>query len=172
MVRRISIVCMKAVPLALRFVALFGLQAWTAWWSTLLIYPDTNKESRSKSDPVDARKLALHLATGLLQAINIASEKLQKQRSLIRFRKKLWGDLVRSKNRLKGELLFQGMVIPKQYDNAHWSHNFLDWIEQQAGKEQDLRDTLLLMLEEVKLLRVLLLKTQAETAGVDVESRF
>ena len=28
--------------------------------------PNTNKESRSKSDPVDARKLALHLAAGLL----------------------------------------------------------------------------------------------------------
>jgi len=122
--------------------------------------PNTNKESRSKSDPVDARKLALHLAAGLLHPIHIPTEKLQKQRSLIRFRKKLWGDLVRSKNRLKGELLFQGIVIPKQYDNKHWSHNFLYWIEQQAAKEEDLKETLLLMLEEVKGLRVLLLKTE------------
>src|SRR5215218_1512447 len=122
--------------------------------------PNTNKESRSKSDPVDARKLALHLAAGLLHPIHVPSEKLQKQRSLIRFRKKLWGDLVRAKNRLKGELLFQGFALPKQYDNAHWSHNFLAWVEQQALKEEDLKDTLLLMLEEVKLLRVLLLKTE------------
>jgi len=122
--------------------------------------PNTNKESRSKSDPVDARKLALHLAAGLLHPIHVPSERLQKQRSLIRFRKKLWGDLCRAKNRLKGELLFQGFVIPKQYDNAHWSHNFLHWIEQQALKEEDLKDTLLLMLEEVKSLRLLLLKTE------------
>lgn len=122
--------------------------------------PNTNKESRSKSDPVDARKLALHLAAGLLHPIYVPSEKLQKQRSLIRFRKKLWGDLVRAKNRLKGELLFQGIVIPKQYDKAHWSHNFLHWVEKQAMTENDLRDTLLLMLEEVRLLRVLLLKTE------------
>src|SRR5678815_3962896 len=31
--------------------------------------PNTNKESRSKSDPVDARKLTMHLAAGLLHPI-------------------------------------------------------------------------------------------------------
>jgi transposase len=122
--------------------------------------PGTHKEQRSKTDPVDARKLARHLAAGLLNAIHVPSEKIQKQRSLIRFRKKLWGDLVRSKNRLKSELLFQGISIPKQYDNPHWSHNFLNWIEQQALKDQYLKDALLLMLEETKLLRQLLLKAE------------
>lgn len=122
--------------------------------------PGTHKEQRSKTDPVDARKLARHLAAGLLNAIHVPSEKIQKQRSLIRFRKKLWGDLVRSKNRLKSELLFQGISIPKQYDNPHWSHNFLNWIEQQALKDEHLKDSLLLMLEEARLLRQLLLKTE------------
>jgi transposase len=122
--------------------------------------PDTNREQRSKADPVDARKLARHLSAGLLHPIHIPSEKLQKQRSLIRFRKKLWGDLVRCKNRLKSELVFQGITIPVTYDNPHWSHNFLNWIEQQAFRDEDLRVTLLLMLEEVKLLRQLLLRTE------------
>lgn len=122
--------------------------------------PSMDKERRSKTDPVDARKLAMHLAAGLLHAIHVPSEKLQKQRSLIRFRKKLWGDLCRCKNRLKSEFAFQGIVIPKQYDNPHWSHNFLHWIEGVALKDQDLGCTLLLMLEEVRALRVLLLKTE------------
>jgi transposase len=122
--------------------------------------PGTNKEQRSKTDPVDARKLARHLAAGLLQGIHVPSEKLQKQRSLIRFRKKLWSDLVRCKNRLKGELLFQGITIPGQYDNPHWSRNFLMWIENQASNDQYMKDTLLFMLEEVKMLRQLLLKTE------------
>jgi transposase len=122
--------------------------------------PDTHKERRNKTDPVDARKLARHLSAGLLQPIHVPSEKLQKQRSLLRFRKKLWGDLTRCKNRLKSELLFQGIIIPDRYDNAHWSHNFLSWIEQQAGKDEDLKDTLLLMLAEVRMLRQLLLKTE------------
>ena len=124
--------------------------------------PGTDKDRRSKTDQVDARKLAQHLAAGLLQPIFIPTEKLQKQRSLIRFRKRLWGDLVRCKNRLKGELCFQGITIPSHFDNAHWSHNFLAWIEQQALGDEDLHDTLLLMVEEVKLLRVLLLKTEQQ----------
>lgn len=122
--------------------------------------PSADKDRRSKTDPVDARKLAQHLAAGLLHAIHVPTEQQQKQRSLIRFRKKLWGDLVRCKNRLKSELLFQGITIPPKYDNPHWSHNFLYWIEAQAKRDEDLRDTLLLMLEEVKGLRVLLLKTE------------
>ena len=122
--------------------------------------PSADKDRRSKTDPVDARKLSQHLAAGLLHPVHVPSETQQKQRSLIRFRKKLWGDLVRCKNRLKSELLFQGIVIPQKYDNPHWSHNFLHWIEEQAKRDQDLRDTLLLMLEEVKALRVLLLKTE------------
>lgn len=122
--------------------------------------PDTDKERRSKTDGVDARKLATHLAAGLLHPIHVPTEKLQKQRSLIRFRKKLWGDLCRAKNRLKSELRFQGITIPRQFDNPHWSRNFLAWIEEQAKRDQDLQATLLLMLEEAKLLRALLLKTE------------
>lgn len=122
--------------------------------------PDTDRDRRSKTDKVDARKLATHLAAGLLHPVHVPTERLQKQRSLIRFRKKLWGDLCRSKNRLKSELCFQGISIPKQYDNPHWSHNFLTWIEQQAMRDEVLQVTLLLMLEEVKTLRILLLKTE------------
>jgi transposase len=122
--------------------------------------PDTDKERRSKTDVIDARKLATHLAAGLLHGVHVPSEKTQKQRSLIRFRKKLWGDLSRAKNRLKSELRFQGIVIPPQFDNPHWSHNFLNWIEQQAVQDEDLKDTLALMLEEVQALRGLLLKTE------------
>jgi transposase len=71
--------------------------------------PGTDKERRSKTDKVDARKLATHLAARLLHPVHVPTEKLQKQRSLIRFRKKHWGDLCRAKNRLKSELRFQGL---------------------------------------------------------------
>lgn len=139
---------------------------WAAGMNCMVVnpadIPSADKDRRSKTDPVDARKLAQHLAAGLLHAIHVPTEKQQKQRSLIRFRKKLWGDLVRCKNRLKSELLFQGIAIPQQYDNPHWSHNFLNWMEKQALADKDLRDTLLLMLEEVKALRLLLLKTERQ----------
>jgi transposase len=139
-------------------------ELWAAAMESIVVnpadIPDTYKDRSSKTDKVDARKLATLHAAGLLQPIHVPSEKLQKQRSLIRFRKKLWGDLVRAKNRLKSELKFQGIMVPQKYDTPHWSHNFLKWIEQQALKEEDLKETLLLMLEEIWYLRVLLLKTE------------
>lgn len=139
-------------------------QLWAAGMECIVVNPNdipgTDKERRSKTDPIDARKMARHHAAGLLQGVHVPTEKLQKQRSIIRFRKKLWGDLVRAKNRLKSELKFHGIEVPSKFDNPHWSHNFLNWISAQAHADEDLKDTLLLMLEEVQALRLLLLKTE------------
>lgn len=137
---------------------------WAAGMDCIVVNPadilTSNKDSLSKTDQVDARKLAMHHSAGLLLGVDVPSEKLQKQRSLIRFRKKLWQDLVRCKNRLKSELCFQGIIIPERFDTPHWSSNFMAWITQQAHKDECLKDTLLLMLEEVKNLRDIMLKTE------------
>mgnify|MGYP003576678392 CR=1 FL=1 len=122
--------------------------------------PGTDWERRSKTDPVDARKLAISLAAGLLRPIEVPSEKLQKQRSLMRLRKKLWSDLVRAKNRLKSELVFQGYVIPLQFDNRVWSKAFILWIQKQASEDEELKTTLEIMVEEVLQLKALLQKTE------------
>jgi transposase len=50
--------------------------------------------------------------------------------------------------------------VPVQYAKNNWSHNFLIWIEEQASKDELLADTLLLMLDQMKLLRQLLLKAE------------
>lgn len=151
-------------------------QLWAAGMECIIVnpadIPDTNKDRRSKTDAVDARKLASLHAAGLLTGIHVPSEKLQKQRSLIRFRKRLWSDLVCCKNRLKSELKFQGIMIPPQFDNAHWSNNFMKWVEEQAQKDENLKDTLLFMLEEVKLLRTLLLKTEKKLREVMQSEEF
>jgi transposase len=121
----------------------------------------TDKEKKRKTDKVDALKLARNLAAHQITAIHVPDEKIQKQRNLIRFRKKLVGDLNRSKNRLKSVLKYQGINIPEQFGKKNnWSHNFMNWVEEEAKKDVLLQDTLLLMLEEIKLLRQLLLKTE------------
>jgi len=105
--------------------------------------------------------LARNLASGDLTAIHVPEEDLQKERNLIRFRKKLVGDLNRSKNRLKSLLKYQGINIPEQLGKKNnWSYNFMNWVEEVAKKDVLLQDTLLLMLEEIKLLRQLLLKAE------------
>ncbi|HXL57581.1 MAG TPA: IS110 family transposase [Chitinophagaceae bacterium] len=121
----------------------------------------SDKEKKRKTDNVDALKLARNLAAHQLTAIHVPDEDLQKERNLIRFRKKLVGDLNRSKNRLKSLLKYQGINIPEQLGKKNnWSYNFMNWIEDEAKKDILLQDTLLLMLEEIKLLRQLLLKTE------------
>jgi transposase len=121
----------------------------------------TDKEKKRKTDKVDALKLARNHASHELTAIHVPEEDIQKQRNLIRFRKKLTGDLNRSKNRLKSLLKYQGIDIPEHLGKKNnWSHNFMNWVEQAAKKDVLLQDTLLLMLEEIKMLRQLLLKAE------------
>lgn len=115
----------------------------------------TDKEKRRKTDKVDALKLARDLESNYLKAIHIPDEDLQKERNLIRFRKRLKNDLNRSKNRLKSLLKYQGIKIPAQFGKGCWSRKFMGWVEEEAQKDVLLKDTLLMMLEEVKQLRQL-----------------
>lgn len=119
-----------------------------------------DKERRRKSDPVDALKLARKHANGDLKAIHVPHEDHQKQRNLIRYRKRLVGDLNRSKNRLKSLLKYQGIDIPQQFGKATWSNQFLTWVEQQANKDDLLKDILLIMLDQIRHIRQLKLKVE------------
>jgi len=120
----------------------------------------SDKEKKRKTDKVDALKLARSLAGGDLKGIHVPDETIQKERALIRYRKAMVNDINRSKNRLKSLLKYQGIEIPEQYLKNNWSCNFIKWVEQQAAKDDLLKDSLLLMLEQIKLLRQLLLKIE------------
>jgi transposase len=121
----------------------------------------TDKERKRKTDPVDALKLARDLESNDLKGIDIPDETLQKDRNLIRYRSVLVGDINRSKNRLKSLLKFQGIEIPSCFARNNWSNCFLKWVEQQGLKDES-GTTLLLMLEQIKLLRQLLLKVEKQ----------
>ena len=53
---------------------------------------------------------------------------LGRDRVFFRQPKRMWKDLCRCKNRIKGMLPFSGFDIPEQYDNASWSLNFINWL--------------------------------------------
>jgi transposase len=120
----------------------------------------SDKERRRKTDKVDALKLARSYASGDIKGIHVPDETIQKERTLIRYRANLTGDITRSKNRLKGLLKYQGIEIPEKYAKNNWSRNFINWVEGQAMKDDLLKDSLLLMLEQMRLLRQLLLKAE------------
>lgn len=121
-----------------------------------------DKERKRKTDKVDALKLAKAYASGDLKGIHVPARDLQKHRNLIRYRKSLVGDIGRVKNRLKSLLKYEGIHIPAQFAKNNWSRNFMNWVTEQANNDVLLRDTLLLMLEEMEGLRKLLLKTQGK----------
>ena len=119
-----------------------------------------DKERKRKTDQVDALKLARKHGSGDLKGIHIPNEDDQKERNLIRYRKRIVGDLNRSKNRLKSLLKYQGIEIPEKFGKANWSNQFLVWVEQEANKDLLLQNVLLLMLGQIKELRQLKLKIE------------
>jgi len=119
-----------------------------------------DKERRRKTDKVDALKLARKHASHELKAIYVPHEDTQKERNLVRYRKRVVGDLNRSKNRLKSLLKYQGIDIPVKFGKACWSNKFMSWVEEQAKKDPLLQDILLLMLEQIRHSRQLKLKIE------------
>lgn len=90
--------------------------------------PTTNKEKKSKTDKVDARKLSRNLRAKQLIPIYIPSDEIVEERYLLRQRKKLVQDITRQKNRIKTMLNFLGIKIPQEYDSPYWKKSFKEFL--------------------------------------------
>lgn len=89
----------------------------------------------------------------MLKPIYIPCEEQEADRHLVRQRKKIWRDLVRCKNRIKGFLDYKGIAVPQQYDNANWSRNFISWLSALHFEYSSNRVTLDYQIKEMELLR-------------------
>ena len=114
--------------------------------------PATTKESQNKSDPRDSRKIAYTLRAGLLKGLHVPSLLTEGDRQLFRYRKRLWADLVRVKNRIKDRFLFAGIRIPSKWDNAYWSKAFLKWVAEVEMPSPSARLTLDLLLDQYHMI--------------------
>jgi transposase len=115
--------------------------------------PSTHKDEVNKTDPRDARAIARSLQCGQLRGIFIPQEKQESDRCLVRHRKKIWRDLVRCKNRIKGFLDYIGVVLPEKFSKSNWSKNFLQWLWSIQFEHCSNRTTLNYMIGEAELLR-------------------
>jgi transposase len=115
--------------------------------------PATHKDEVSKTDPRDARAIAMALQCGQLRAIHIPTIQQESDRSLVRQRKKIWRDLVRCKNRIKGFLDYTGVALPDKFNNSNWSRNFITWLTEIKFEFDTSRMTLSYMIREAELLR-------------------
>jgi transposase len=115
--------------------------------------PSTHKDEVYKTDTRDARGIGQALANGRLRGIYVPSLKQEADRNLVRHRKKIWRDLVRCKNRVKGFLDYNGVELPEHFDNPNWSNNFITWLSALKFPFTSTRQTLDYQIREVQLLR-------------------
>lgn len=134
--------------------------------------PSTSQESQNKTDKIDSRKIARTLQAGLLTSSYIPDEQLEGDRLLIRYRKRLWGDLVRVKNRIKGTLRFSGVHLPEEYDNAYWTKAFLRWLREVELPSRSTRVTVDSLLDQYDQMYAHHLKVSREVRGLLKTSRY
>lgn len=134
--------------------------------------PTSSEERTNKTDSRDSRKIARLLKSGLLRAIHLPDQQAETDRQLFRFRKKLWGDLVRVKNRIKDKFIFAGIPIPVEFDNSYWTKAFLQWLKVVDLPNSRLRITLNLLLEQYHFLYRHFLKTSIEVRKLQRAERY
>lgn len=102
-------------------------------WHSLVVNPADihrkGKEKFTKTDRIDAQLIARELKDGRLQGIHVPNQEREQLRSLFRRRNDLVKNFRRIKSLIKGLLLNQGIPIPVEFDNSHWSHSFRDWLD-------------------------------------------
>lgn len=123
--------------------------------------PTKDKERKQKRDPMDSRKIARSLRNGELEGIHIPSKQVQHDRSLVRARYKVVGNLTRCKNRIKGLLYYFGVEYPEEFrqSGTHWSKKFTHWLSNLDLGANGGNAALKTLLQEAEFLRALLLNT-------------
>lgn len=91
--------------------------------------PTTDKERRTKTDRVDAAKLARALANGELTPIYVPERVLQEDRTLIRTRMAFVRKQTRAKNQIKALLQFYGYRVLPDITDRYWSRAYIRWLE-------------------------------------------
>jgi len=106
--------------------------------------------NRVKTDRLDSRKLARLLAKGLLKSIWIPSAKERFHRQVIRRRRQLVGDRVRTQNRIKSELYFYGINLPAP--RSKWSQVYFSNLQRIKFKNHWMQKSFNQLLEHYEFL--------------------
>ncbi len=91
--------------------------------------PTTDKEKRTKTNTVDARKLVRSLYTGELKPVYVPSRDACEDRSLVRARQSVVSKQTRCKNQIRALLSFYGIPTPEDLDERYWSAHYIAYLE-------------------------------------------
>jgi len=103
-----------------------------------------------KTDRRDSRKLAHLLAKGLLKRVWVPSPEQRYERQVIRTRKQLIRDRVRTQNRIKAELRFYGIELPAP--TGQWSKAYFENLQQLRFGSRWMQESFNRLLEEYQFL--------------------
>jgi len=136
--------------------------------------PTTNKEKVSKTDAVDAEKIARALKQGQLTPIHIKEKEYMDDTNLIRLRSRFVKELNRMKSRTKHLLYNQGVEYPERFQKSgtHWSRNFIDWLRNEVEFMSKEKLTLTLLVDEVENLRRAVLRVTREIRRLAASEKY
>jgi transposase len=115
--------------------------------------PTTDKERRTKTDRVDATKLARALANGELTSIYVPERAVQEDRTLIRMRMTFVRKQTRAKNQIKALLQFYGYRVPADITERYWSRAYIRWLESLTFDQDTGRAAFQALVKELVALR-------------------
>lgn len=106
--------------------------------------------NRVKTDRRDSRKLAHLLAKGLLKRVWVPTEQERYHRQVIRRRRQLIGDRVRTQNRIKAELRFYGIDVPAPV--GKWTKAYFENLQGLHFSDHWMQESFQRLLEEYQFL--------------------
>lgn len=102
-------------------------------WEVLVVNPAdvpvADKQYYQKTDKLDCVNLSRQLKAGLLRGIYVPDMEQDLLKSLLRQRASVTRHLRSIKNRIKGLLLYHGLLLPEELDNPNWSKAFVNWLK-------------------------------------------
>jgi transposase len=101
--------------------------------------------NKVKTDRRDSRKLAHFLAKGMLKRVWVPTEKERYHRQVIRRRRQLIGDRIRTQSRIKAELRLHGLDIPEP--QGKWTKIYLTNLGRIRFKDRFMQESFNRLLE-------------------------
>lgn len=112
-------------------------------WNSLVFNPAdisrTGKTQFQKTDQIDADLICRELKDNRLQGITVPDLERDHLRCLFRRRNDLVKDLRQIKSKIKAQLLYLGIKLPPEFDNANWTKSFRRWIDELSFENETVK---------------------------------
>ena len=112
-------------------------------WHSLVFNPSdisrTGKSQFQKSDQIDADLICRELRDQRLTGITVPEIERDHLRCLFRRRNDLVKDLRQIKSKIKAQLLYLGIPLPPELDNANWTKAFRRWIDELSFENETVK---------------------------------